>query len=101
MQQHHAPEKNSVDKITVLVEICRRQPQSCEGLCDLQEKGLVAKGEECNNITPLEENECLVVDEGFPIDEVTVPVKILRRQPQSCEGLCDLQEKRLVTKGER
>jgi hypothetical protein len=48
-----------------------------------------------------EENGCLVVDEGFPVDEVIVPVKILRRRPQSCEGLCNLQEKRLVTKGER
>jgi hypothetical protein len=28
----------------------------------------------CNNITPLEENECLVVDEGFPVDEARVPV---------------------------
>jgi len=45
--------------------------------------------------------ECLVVDEGFPVDKITVLVEIRRRQPQSCEGLCDLQEKRLVAKGER
>jgi hypothetical protein len=47
----------------------------------------------------LEENECLVVGEGFPVDKITVLVEIQRQQPQSCEGLCDLQEK-LVAKGE-
>jgi hypothetical protein len=29
----------------------------------------------------------------FPIDEVLVPVRILRRQPLACKGLCVLQEK--------
>jgi hypothetical protein len=42
----------------------------------------------CSNIMPLEEKECLVVDEGFPNDKARVPVGIWRWQPQGCECLC-------------